>query len=90
MSHARKVIRMWRVSRAEPKGLHLWFDPETEFPRLYELLPSDGSVAPEVPDDVVDRREEMYYLDKVASVSGLEDEDEADPREETEVQLYWR
>ena len=33
---SRKPIRQWRVSRAEPSGLHLWFDPMVEFPRLYE------------------------------------------------------
>ncbi len=40
----RLPIRMWRVSRAEPFGLHVWFDPDTEFPRLYELepQPKDG------------------------------------------------
>ena len=30
---------MWRVSVALPHGLHLWFDPGTEFPRLFELEP---------------------------------------------------
>jgi len=35
----RLPIRMWRVSRAEPFGLHLWFDPEVEFPRLFTLEP---------------------------------------------------
>jgi len=33
-------IRNWRVSKAEPSGLQLWFDPMIEFPRLYALEPS--------------------------------------------------
>jgi len=37
---ARKMIAQWRVSQADPSGLTLWFDPMTEFPRLYELEPS--------------------------------------------------
>ncbi len=36
----RKPIHLWRISRAEPKGLHLWFDEKTERPRLYSLEPS--------------------------------------------------
>ena len=36
----RKIIAQWRVSQADPSGLTLWFDPMTEFPRLYELEPS--------------------------------------------------
>ena len=37
---ARRIaIRLWRLWRAEPSGLLLWFDPEREFPRLYELEP---------------------------------------------------
>ena len=36
----RKPIKQWRIMKAEPSGLLLWFDPMTEFPRLYELEPS--------------------------------------------------
>jgi len=36
----RKSIAQWRVSKADPSGLTLWFDPMTEFPRLYMLEPS--------------------------------------------------
>jgi len=43
----RLPIRMWRVSRAAPYGLHLWFDPDTERPRLYELEPHLKSGVPE-------------------------------------------
>ena len=31
------MISQWRICQAEPSGLLLWFDPMTEFPRLYEL-----------------------------------------------------
>ena len=46
----RKPIRLWRVERADPFGLHLWFDPATEFPRLYELEPPTESGVQEVGD----------------------------------------
>jgi len=36
----RKTISQWRVMKAEPNGLLLWFDPMVEFPRLFELEPS--------------------------------------------------
>ena len=36
------------MSRAEPFGLHLWFDPDTEFPRLYELEPGAERGVPAV------------------------------------------
>jgi len=44
---------MWRVTRADPKGLHLWFDPDIEFPRLYELepRPEDGVAIANEGDD---------------------------------------
>ena len=39
----RKLICQWRVSRALPSGLQIWFDSELETVRLYELDP------PEIP-----------------------------------------
>jgi len=39
MTAKRLPIRMWRVSRAEPYGLHVWFDPDTEVVRLFEFDP---------------------------------------------------
>ncbi len=38
----RKMICNWRVSRARPFGLQVWFDPKTEVIRLYELDPQEG------------------------------------------------
>ena len=56
---ARKLICQWRVSRALPSGLQVWFDPEHETIKLYELEPlPEGGVtvghersAPTDPDD---------------------------------------
>ena len=36
---ARKLLCCWRVSKAEPSGLQVWFDPELEEVRIYELEP---------------------------------------------------
>jgi len=38
----RKEIKAWRMMQAEPFGLLMWFDPNTERPRLYELEPGDS------------------------------------------------
>ena len=40
------MIRNWRVMRAEPSGLVVWFDPSRESLRLYEgmELPKEGGV----------------------------------------------
>ncbi len=43
---ARKLICQWRVSRALPSGLQIWFDPKTETVKLFELEPRpEGGVA---------------------------------------------
>ena len=39
----RKQIRQWRVVRAEPSGLLVWFDPDVEVVRLYSLDPGQRS-----------------------------------------------
>ena len=39
MSAIRKLICQWRVSRASPSGLQVWFDPRTETIRLYSVEP---------------------------------------------------
>jgi len=55
------------MSKGEPSGLHLWFDPMIEFPRLYLLEPQakrgvladvreDGRVTP---DDVIKNQIEL-------------------------------
>ena len=42
----RIMIRQWRVSTADPSGLHVWFDPACEELRLYALdPPKDEGVA---------------------------------------------
>ncbi len=47
---------MWRVSTAEPFGLHLWFDPDCEVPTLRSLTAG----------------EKCSILDSPVSVSALE------------------
>ncbi len=53
MTAKRLPIRMWRVARGEPYGLHVWFDPDTEFVRLFELDPESktGVGEPDAEDD---------------------------------------
>ena len=80
-------IRGWRILRADPSGLLLWFDPRVEFPRLFTLPPDKR------PDDSEEARrvavgELELYLDRVGSVSAGEDEDEdpwVSPEEDTEL-----
>ena len=38
----RKLICQWRVSRALPSGLQVWFDPELETIKLYALDPEEA------------------------------------------------
>ncbi len=46
----KKILSNWRVIRAEPSGLFVWFDPDRESVELYELEPS--------PEERVDERHE--------------------------------
>ncbi len=63
------VVRSWRITRGDPEGCHLWFDPRREDVRLYRLPPPVGVV------DITDVRtglaqqEGAGYLAKVGSVS---------------------
>ena len=46
MNSERIEICQWRVCQAQPSGLLVWFDPETEVVRLYArdpMEPSEGS-----------------------------------------------
>ena len=52
-------IRMWRISVAEPFGLHCWFDPELEVVSLRELTD----------------QEKCDRIDMHRSVSGLQTAD---------------
>ncbi len=61
--------------KAEPSGLLLWFDPATEFLRLYSLPDSEGSQGDPVdPEGSLDREGGTCYLDMVGSVSASEAE----------------
>ena len=37
-----KVISCWRMTAAEPSGMHMWFDPFTETPQLLDSPSPDG------------------------------------------------
>ena len=69
---ARKIIRQWRVAAASPSGLQVWFDPETEFLRLYDLEPPDS---PGVADACEgDDQEGLAAPDQVTFVAELSDD----------------
>ena len=75
-----KPLRQWRLTRGEPFGSHVWFDPNTEFVRLYSRIPSaDGEEVAVVHRVAVEGS--GSYLDKVGSVSEPEDEDEPSVQE---------
>jgi len=71
-------VRTWRISQGLPSGMHMWFDPSTEIVKLFRLPPLDSELAAELyVDDVLDGGGRPVYLDKVGSVSAVEDEDES-------------
>ncbi len=43
-----KKVLAWRVIRAYPSGMMMWFDPECEEPALWSILPPDGEVEPDL------------------------------------------
>ena len=45
-------IFMWRISRAEPFGLHLWFDPACEVVSIRPLTDEEKSVTLDMPISV--------------------------------------
>jgi len=57
-----RPIESWRLSSAEPFGLHVWFDPRVERLVLRDLTAS----------------EMLDTLDKVVSVSALETDGETE------------
>ncbi len=62
------IVRNWRVSKGDPSGAHVWFDPGKELVRLFRLPPHDSEAATE--DHAgVDKPGESGYLDSVISVS---------------------
>jgi len=78
VSSSRRIqIRGWRVTQQEAGGLSVWFDPSTEFVRLYRLPLHNGEAAPEQLAEGVDTPGESGELDKVVSVSELEAEADA-------------
>jgi len=69
------MICQWRISKAEPSGLHLWFDPMTEFPRLFELEPSlrRGVVSTTEGDDTIREITKYQQLDLLGELPPVED-----------------
>ena len=63
----RKPIRSWRVSKAEPSGLQVWFDPVKEFVRLYALEPSE---IPRVAD-ALERGDQLDLVFPLSSKRGV-------------------
>ena len=42
-TEAELVVRSWRITKANPRGFMMWFDPDVEIPCLRSLPPdSDG------------------------------------------------
>ncbi len=70
-----KIICNWRVTKGIPSGVHVWFDPNTESVRLYRVPTREQQPSRDMTDSL-DAGVGPGYLDKVGSVSELEDEGE--------------
>ena len=70
---AGKVIRAWRVVKADPSGMLCWFDPWTERVEIHSLPVSDPGVTPGAGE--VDMGGLGSSLDRVVSVSASGDGD---------------
>jgi len=69
----RIVLRNWRVSKAEPSGLFVWYDPDREVVELYELDPETESRVADALEGV-DPKEGQLPLSIVSGhPSGLDD-----------------
>ncbi len=71
----KKVICNWRISRGVPSGMHIWFDPSCESVVLHRVPSPDQRSHYYDIFRGVDLEQGVGYLDRVGSVSGLEDED---------------
>ena len=62
----RLVLRSWRVTKAEPSGLFVWFDPDRESVELYEVDPpwKRGVLAFGERDDQLDLLESILVSDR--------------------------
>ena len=63
-----KDVRHWRVTGAESRGLNVWFDPDSEYVRIFDIPYSDSDEGKSILSKVAVRDIESY-LDKVGSVS---------------------
>jgi len=75
MDKDERLILHWRVQRAVPFGLHVWFDPSVETLRLYHI-PCDDELEPPVLSEKVDKQGMLWYPVRYGSVSAFENEDE--------------
>ncbi len=41
MGRAPKALRNWRIQPASPFGLHVWFDPDVEKVKIYDLTSTE-------------------------------------------------
>ena len=62
------LVRSWRISEGESSGSHCWFDPCTEYVKIFRLPPPVSEEGLELMPPVA-REGEPSYLDKVGSVS---------------------
>ena len=71
------IIRAWRVTQGISFGAHIWFDPDVESVILLRVPSLDQRSHSDRLNEGVAMGDPESYLDKVGSVSGLENEDEA-------------
>ncbi len=71
---ALKKVLSWRMTRADPSGMMMWFDPTREEPALWSFLSPDGEVEPD--------REVETELDEGERVEPLEGGDTKTSAEE--------
>ena len=81
-----KILSSWRVTKGDPSGFHVWFDPATEHVRLYHGPPRLRSEKIDA-RPVVDEGGELGYLDKVVSMSENEPEAELAPNRFEQVSI---
>ena len=61
-------VRSWRVTGAEPRGLNVWFDPDSEYVRLFDIPHPDSDEGRRFLERVAVSGIRSY-LDSVGSVS---------------------
>ena len=49
MSSSLIKLRMWRMEKGDPYGMHCWFDPDSERIELHALTDEEKSVRLDIP-----------------------------------------